>query len=149
MDYLFFLLKKVKMTREDLGYWTLPQLQFKDGKNWTRIPRVSRTVPFGYTKDPEDEDFLLPVKEELDALELAKQHLRQYSYRSVAEWLTKQTGRYISHTGLKKRVRVETRRKKAATFKRELARRLEKTLKEVRKNEENSIGSHDTAGSTA
>jgi hypothetical protein len=130
---LFFLLKKVKMSREDLGYWTLPQLQFKDGKNWTRIPRVSRTVPFGYTKDPEDEDFLLPVKEELDALELAKQHLRQY----------------LSHTGLKKRVRVETRRKKAATFKRELARRLEKTLKEVRKYEENSIGSHDTAGSTA
>ena len=149
MDCLFFLLKKVKMSREDLGYWTLPQLQFKDGKNWTRIPRVSRTVPFGYTKDPEDEDFLLPVKEELDALELAKQHLRQYSYRSVADWLTKQTGRYISHTGLKKRVRVETRRKKAATFKRELARRLEKTLKEVRKYEENSIGSHDTAGSTA
>ena len=146
---MFFLLKKVKMSREDLGYWTLPQLQFKDGKNWTRIPRVSRTVPFGYTKDPEDEDFLLPVKEELDALELAKQHLRQYSYRSVADWLTKQTGRYISHTGLKKRVRVETRRKKAATFKRELARRLEKTIQEIEKAETSRTGSYTTAGTTA
>ena len=75
---MFFLLKKERMSedRESLGYWALP-LPDVEGKQWKRIPKIARLVPFGYEVDPEDENFLLPVEQELDALELAKKHLRQ------------------------------------------------------------------------
>ena len=144
-----FLLKKERMSedRESLGYWALP-LPDVEGKQWKRIPKIARLVPFGYEVDPEDENFLLPVEQELDALELAKKHLRQYSYRQVANWLTQQTGRYISYRGLKKRIDIEKNRRKVASVKRELARRLEKTLKEVSKLEE-STGTYSTEGRTA
>ena len=145
---MFSLLKKEKMSRKSLGYWTLPKPDVKV-KEWVRIPRVARTVPFGYEEDAEDSDFLLPIKEELDALEQAKQHLIQYSYREVANWLSKETGRYISHAGLKKRIQVERRRKKSTTIKRELARRLKKTLQEIEKAETSRTGSYTTAGTAA
>ena len=145
-----FLLKKERMSedRESLGYWALP-LPDVEGKQWKRIPKIARLVPFGYEIDPEDENFLLPVEQELDALELAKKHLRQYSYREVANWLSKETGRYISHMGLKKRIQVERRRKKSTTIKRELARRLKKTIQEIEKAETSRTGSYTTAGATA
>ena len=146
---MFFLLKKERMSedRESLGYWALP-LPDIEGKQWKRIPKISRLVPFGYTLDPEDKDYLIPVAEELEALEVAKKHLRQYSYRQVANWLTQQTGRSISYRGLKKRIDIENRRRKVASVKRELARRLEKTLKEVSKLEE-STGTYTTESRTA
>ena len=134
--------------RNGLGYWTLPKPDI-EVKEWSRIPRVARTVPFGYKEDPDDADFLLPIKEELDALEQAKQHLKQYSYREVALWLSKEAGRYISHMGLKKRIDIERRRKKSATIKRELTRRLEKTIQEIEKIENQRTGSYTTADSTA
>lgn len=81
-------------------------------KDWQPIPRIARTIPFGYMQDPEDEDRLLPVPLELEALEKAKEHLKQYSFRDVANWLTKVTNRKISHVGLKKRVEIERRRGK-------------------------------------
>ena len=145
---MFFLLKKGRMSNTDLGYWTLPKPDV-EVKEWNRIPRVARTIPFGYEVDPEDADFLLPIKDELDALEQAKRHLQQYSYREVATWLTKETGRYISHAGLKKRIQVERRRKKSTTIKRELARRLKKTLQEIEKAETSRTGSYTTAGTAA
>ena len=146
---MFFLLKKERMSedRESLGYWALP-LPDIEGKQWKRIPKISRLVPFGYTLDPEDKDYLIPVAEELEALEVAKKHLRQYSYRQVATWLTQQTGLSISYRGLKKRIDIENRRRKVASVKRELARRLEKTLKEVSKLEE-STGTYTTESRTA
>jgi hypothetical protein len=146
---LFFLLKKERMSedRDSLGYWALP-LPDIEGKQWKRIPKISRLVPFGYTLDPENKDYLIPVAEELEALEVAKKHLRQYSYRQVANWLTQQTGRSISYRGLKKRIDIENRRRKVASVKRELARRLEKTLKEVSKLEE-STGTYTTESRTA
>ena len=134
--------------RNGLGYWTLPKPDI-EVKEWSRIPRVARTVPFGYKEDPDDADFLLPIKEELDALEQAKQHLKQYSYREVALWLSKEAGRYISHMGLKKRIDIERRRKKSATIKRELTRRLEKTIQEIEKIETQRTGSYTTADITA
>ena len=145
---MFFLLKKERMSSTDLGFWTLPKPDIEI-KNWSRIPRVARTIPFGYEPDSEDPDFLLPLSEELEALEQAKKHLRQYSYREVANWLTKETGRYISHVGLKKRIQVERKRKKSVTIKRELTRRLEKTLKEIEKIETQSTGSYTTEGTVA
>jgi len=136
------------MNSTDLGYWTLPKPDV-EVKEWKRIPRVARTVPFGYKEDPNDKDFLLPIKEELDALEQAKSHLQQYSYREVANWLSKEAGRYISHMGLKKRIQVERRRKKSATIKRELTRRLEKAIKEIEKIETERTGSYTSDGATA
>ena len=88
-----------------LGKWKLPQptdLKNEEQTEWIQIPRIARTIPFGYEIDSEDEDFLVPISIQLNALDKAKQHLRQYSYREVANWLTKETGRYISHTGLRK-----------------------------------------------
>lgn len=79
---------------------------------------------------------------ELEALELAKRHLQQYSYRDVANWLTKQTGRSISHAGLRQRINIERRRKKAATIKRNLAKRLETALSEIERLEKGCVGAY-------
>ena len=84
----------------------------------------------------------MPIEQELEALELAKRHLKQYSYRAVAQWLSKETGRYISHMGLKKRVEVEQRRKKAAATKRKLAQWLQETLEEIEKLESQRVGAY-------
>ena len=130
------------MNRESLGYWELPKPHKGEEKQWHVIARVTHLVPFGYKVHPDNENLLEPIVDELEALELAKRHLLQYSYREVALWLTKQTGRSISHMGLKKRVDIERKRKKAATIKRKLAKRLEKTLQEIQKLEEESIGAY-------
>ena len=135
---MFYLQKKERMSNEELGFWMLPKPDMFI-KDWNRIPRVARTIPFGYEIDPEDEDFLVPISIQLDALDKAKQHLKQYSYREVANWLTKQTGRYISHTGLRKRIEVDKRRKRTITIKRKFARRLEKAINEIKKLEEDSL----------
>ena len=126
---------------ESLGYWTLPKPEINQ-KAWNRIPRVARTVPFGYKVDENDDDFLIPVDNELELLEKAKKHLIQFSYREVSHWLSKESGRYISHVGLKKRIHLERKRKKAATIKRKLAARLEKTLQEIKKLEQETTGSY-------
>jgi len=130
------------MNRESLGYWELPKPHKGEEKQWHVIARVTHLVPFGYKVHPDNENLLEPIVDELEALELAKRHLLQYSYREVALWLSKQTGRSISHMGLKKRVDIERKRKKAATIKRKLAKRLEKTLQEIQKLEEESIGAY-------
>jgi uncharacterized protein YjaG (DUF416 family) len=99
-----------------------------------------RQVPYGYIQCEDNPQLLLPVPDELEALELAKKHLKQYSYREVAAWLTTQTGRSITAMGLKKRVDIERRRKKAATIKRQLAKRLEKALAEIERLEKQNTG---------
>ena len=95
-----------------LGQWKLPQpTDLQEDNEWVPIPRVARTIPFGYQLDPEDDGILLPIDNELDMLVKAKKYLKQYSYREVANWLTRNTGRTISHVGLKKRLDNERRRK--------------------------------------
>ena len=126
------------MSNEELGFWMLPKPDMFI-KSWNKIPRVAKTIPFGYEIDEEDDDFLVPIDIQLDALDKAKQHLKQYSYREVANWLTKETGRYISHTGLRKRIEVDKRRKRTITIKRKFARRLEKAINEIKKLEEQSL----------
>lgn len=97
------------------------------GKDWKPIPRIARTIPFGYTISPEDDKVLSPVIFELEALEQAKKHVRNgHSYRVVADWLTGITGRSISHNGLRKRLDIERRRTgKAAALKKWAANYLE------------------------
>jgi len=95
-----------------LQKWKLPQpTDIKEDNEWIAIPRISRTIPFGYEIDKDDPDILQPVENELDMLEEAKKYLKQYSYREVANWLSRNTGRSISHVGLKKRLDNERRRK--------------------------------------
>jgi len=125
-----------------LGYWELPRPHKGAEKQWHVIARVTRTIPFGYEVDPDNDKLLQPIIPELEALELAKNHILQYTYKEVALWLTKQTGRYISGEGLKKRVDIERKRKKAATIKRKLAKRLQETLQEIKNLEEERIGAY-------
>ena len=103
----------------NVGYFKMPDpVGLKEDSEWLEIPRISRTIPFGYKLHEEDKDLLVPVIEELEALELAKEYLKEYSYRDVSRWLSDRTGREISHIGLRKRIRIEKQRKsKAATYK--------------------------------
>ena len=87
---------------------------------------------------------LEPIRDELEALEVAKKHLLQYSYREVAQWLTRQTGRSLSHTGLKKRIDIERKRKKTIIIKRRLAQRLAQTLQEIENLETQKVGTYST-----
>lgn len=98
---------------------------------WLPIPRVSRIVPWGYEEDPEDRDILLPIPFELNALEKAKQYLKEYSYRNVADWLSTETGRYISHMGLKKRIENERKRRTRATTYSNWAKQIEKARRKA------------------
>ena len=116
------------MTRE-LGAWILPQPPKTE--NYVPIPKIGRTVPFGYKQDEEDEDMLLPIPTELEALAKAKKHLKQYSLREVAAWLSKLTGRYISHVGLSKRIKDEQSYKRRSTTYRKLAKRYKEALEKA------------------
>jgi len=133
------------MKTESIGYWDLPQPDIKGYTNqWLPIPKMARTIPFGYVEDPDDSTILRPIKNELDALEKAKRYLGQYSYREIANWLSKQTGRYISHVGLRKRVQDERRRKKTASVKRQYAKRYEEIIKAAEKIETERVGASKT-----
>ena len=125
----------------DTGSWELPQpLDIKEQDEWVAIPRIARIIPFGYKVDPENNHILRPIPIELDALEKAKSHLKQYSYRQVANWLASFTGRSISHIGLMKRVQREQKRKNKARTLRvwsEYAEKAIQTAKEEAKRLEN------------
>ena len=124
-----------------LGKWKLPQpTDIKEENEWLPVPRIARTIPFGYEVDPEDEDLLLPIKEELDHLEKAKMYLRQYSLREVAAWLSKNTGRYISHLGLQKRIKHERQRKDKARSLRKWAEYAETAIAKAKEIEEARTG---------
>mgnify|MGYP001412918662 FL=1 len=112
--------------------WTLPKPEeTEDGYNWKPVVRVGRTIPFGYRQSKEDKDLLLPIVEELELLEKAKKFIRQYSYRQVANWLSTQSGRNISHVGLMKRIRIEQKRKTEASTQRYLAQRYKEALQKA------------------
>tara|TARA_R110000744_G_scaffold301083_1_gene410206 strand:+ start:883 stop:1338 length:456 start_codon:yes stop_codon:yes gene_type:complete len=128
-------------------YWMLPEAPFKV-KLWERIPRTSQYIPFGYEVDPDKEDWLQPISKELELLELAKKHLKSYSYRQVSAWLTTQSGRSITHDGLKKRIDVERKRKRLTTIKRKFAERLQKTLREIEILEKERVGYYTYEGSS-
>ena len=130
------------MTKRTTGEWVLPQpLDIKDKNEWIAIPRIARTIPFGYSVDPDNEHILRPIPRELDALEKAKQHLKQYSYREVANWLSTFTERYISHIGLMKRVKREQKRKNKARTLRVWSEYAEKAIQAAKKLEEERTSS--------
>ena len=132
------------MTIKSLGKWKLPQpLDVKEDVEWLAIPRIARTVPFGYEPDNNDPDILQPIPNELDKLEMARDYLKQYSYREVANWLTTQTGRYISHVGLRKRVANERQRKDQARSIRKWAEYAEKAIAKAKEIETQRTGAKE------
>ena len=116
----------------DLGAWILPQPKAK--KKYVKIPKLQThrlTIPFGYEQD-EDPDWLKPIPSQLEALDLAKQHLKKYPYKAVAAWLTTQTGRKISENGLRNRVRNDRSYKRKAALYRTIAERYYKALQRAK-----------------
>ena len=126
-----------------LGKWKLPQptdLKDEDQKEWIQIPRIARTVPFGYKVNQDDKELLDPIPYELEALELARKYIKQYSLRQVANWLTTKTSRQISHIGLRKRLLHERQRKnKARTLKR-WSEYAQKAIEKAKAIEEGRVG---------
>ena len=128
------------MTRT-AGQWKLPQpTDIKEENEWVQIPRIARTVPFGYKQNEEDPDILDPIPTELDLLEKARAYTNQYSYREVANWLSTNSGRYISHVGLRKRLSNERQRKNQAKSLRKWAEYAEKAIAKAQEIEEARTG---------
>ena len=126
----------------ELGYFKLPDpVGLKEDNEWLDIPRISKTIPFGYQEHTTDDKLLIPIIEELEALELAKEYLKEYSYREVSGWLSDRTKRYISHVGLRKRIKTEKQWKnKAATY-RTWLKKYEITLQKLEEIESKRTGS--------
>ena len=132
------------------GRFKLPQpLDLKDEKEWVAIPRIARTIPFGYKVEEDDPDVLVPIPDELELLEKAKNYLKQYSYREVANWLSKNSGRYISHVGLRKRVGVEQQRQNKAKSLRIWAEYAQKAVAKAQTLEEARTGAKQDKGSVS
>tara|TARA_R100001082_G_scaffold110439_1_gene90396 strand:- start:1362 stop:1754 length:393 start_codon:yes stop_codon:yes gene_type:complete len=124
-----------------LGRWKLPQpTDIKEDNEWQPIPRIARTIPFGYVQDDKDSELLIPVPEQLDKLEMARKYVDQYSYREVANWLSTQTDRYISHVGLRKRLQHERQRKNKARSLRKWAEYAEEAIAKAKKLETQRTG---------
>ena len=66
--------------------------------------RSSSTIPFGYKLSESDNQMLEIVEEEINALDkiLPMVKDKTISLREGSMWLTHETGRSISHMGLKK-----------------------------------------------
>ena len=127
-----------------LGKWKLPQptdVKDEEGKEWSKIPRISRIIPFGYEKNIEDPDILNPIPLELEAIEMARKYVKQYSFRQVANWLTEKTGREISHVGLRKRLMHEQQRKNQARTLRKWSEYAQKAIEKAKAIEEERLGS--------
>ena len=129
--------------------WKLPKPIEVDGEyEWQPIVRVGTHVPFGYRQDPNDCDILLPIPEELELFEKAKKFIKQYSYREVSAWLSTQSGKYISHVGLYKRVKIEQQRKNEASTQRYLAQRYKEALQKAEKLETQRLGYRERVSSS-
>jgi len=68
------------------------------------LRRSSSTIPFGYKLSDSDNQMLVPVEAELQMLDkiLPMVKDKTMSLREGSMWLTHETGRSISHMGLKK-----------------------------------------------
>ena len=132
-------------TDRSAGKWILGQPEnVIEDDDFLPIPKIARTIPFGYQEDEEDSDILQPIPRELRALEKAKEYLQQYSYREVANWLTKQTGRSISHMGLKKRIENEQSNKRRSATLRVWAERYKTAISKAEEIERTRLGARES-----
>jgi hypothetical protein len=121
------------MSSRDLGSWILPQPRSK--KRYIKIPYLQQyniTIPFGYEPDEEDPMWLKPIPTQLEALDLARKHLKKYTYKAVAAWLSKQTGRSITAMGLSRRLKNDTGYRRKASIYRALAKRYYHALERAK-----------------
>jgi|TARA_R110000822_G_scaffold64269_1_gene157822 hypothetical protein len=109
-------------------------------KRWESIPRVSSTIPFGYVLDEENPRILRPVELELEALIVAKEHMKRYALREVANWISQVTGRRISHVGLQKRLDNGKKRNDKAKTIRKWAATAQKALETAEQIEKENYG---------
>jgi len=126
-----------------VGKWKLPQptdLKDEEQNEWIQIPRIARIIPFGYKLNNEDPDLLDPIPYELEAIELARKYIKQYSFRQVANWITKKTDREISHVGLRKRLMYEKQRKNQARTLKRWSEYAEKAIQKAKAIEEERTG---------
>ena len=63
--------------------------------------KVARVIPFGYQQS-DKENYIESVPEEIDAIEQARKYIQGSSYREVADWLYRKTGKKITGMGLRK-----------------------------------------------
>jgi len=70
------------------------------------IKRTSSTIPFGYELVTENDTFLKPIPEQLEALGVAEQMIvnEEVSLQAACDWLEYKTERRISTPGLKKHI---------------------------------------------
>tara|TARA_R110000744_G_scaffold135419_2_gene244817 strand:- start:592 stop:996 length:405 start_codon:yes stop_codon:yes gene_type:complete len=130
---------------KSIGKWNLPQpTDIKEENEWVQIPRIARTVPFGYKVNEEDSRILDPISTELDLLEKARDYINQYSYREVSNWISTNTDRYISHVGLRKRLQNERQRKNKAKSLRQWAKYAEAAISKAQVLEEKRTGAKET-----
>jgi len=66
--------------------------------------RTSSTIPFGYSLNESDPQFLKEIPEQLEALNKIVPMIKDktLSLREGSVWLEYETGRKLSHMGLKK-----------------------------------------------
>ena len=81
------------------------------------------------------------TEDELEAIEMARKYVKQYSFRQVANWVTQKTGREISHVGLRKRLMHEQQRKNQARTLRRWSEYAQKAIEKAKAIEEERTGS--------
>lgn len=114
----------------------------EDGE-WLPIPWPNykvKKIPFGYERDPENEFRLLPIKKDLDALDQGKRYLKEYSYATVARWLSHVTGKKVTDQALYIRVQRDRNKDKRAIALRRWATRHYKAIEEAYKIETERAG---------
>ena len=55
--------------------------QQEQQNNYQKRKRRARVIPFGYTVDETNPDYLVPVASELDALQEAEKYLQNCAYK--------------------------------------------------------------------
>ena len=119
------------------------------GKAWIPLPRLSKTIPYGYKVREGDDEVLDPVIFELEALERAKIYRnKKHSYRKIAVWLSQVTGRPITSEGLRKRLDVDNNRRRKAQTLANWARKYKEALHKAKEIDErigNDTSDYDDA----
>ena len=122
---------KIKQT------WRLPRPSIINKKKvWFPVVRIGYHIPFGYYEDPNDKDILIPIPEELELYEQAKKHLKKYTYKDVAAWLTTRSGRTISPSSLHKRIAREKQNQRDFANATHYARRYKEASDKAKRIEE-------------
>ena len=132
------------------GKMNIPAPEYnEDSVTFYPIVKVGFWEPYGYREDPEDKQLLQPITRELLALEEAKKHLSKgFSLRDVSSWLSAQTGRYISHQGLKERVAADKTKSRDYYNAKYIAQQLAFAYKKARKLEATWLGEIEPSNST-